>query len=152
MKRCNTDYNFQVNASPISPDDIYNRNSTEIILPLLICQICHQILNFPVQCEKCNQCFCELCIKKYKNLCPYRCNRPNFKSNKFVNNVLSTLKFKCKYGCGKIIDYDDLGKHYDEDCDKVDFKKKYKDLKKIMEKQKNKNNDGYSDDDFDSAY
>ena len=136
MNRCNTYSNFQVNLSPISPDDIYNKNSSENILHLLICQICLQILNCPVQCDECNQCFWKSWIIKYENLCPYWCKRPNFKGNKFVNNVLSTLKFKCKNGCGKIIVYDDLEKHYDEDCDKVDFKKKYQDLKKIIENQK----------------
>ncbi len=149
MKRCNTDYNFQVTRISISPDDIYNRASSENIIPLLICQICLQILNCPVQCDICNQCFCEFCIKKYKNSCPYRCKYPHFKKNKFVNNVLSTLKFKCKNGCGKIIDYDHLAKHYDEDCDNVDFKKKYKDLKKLMEKHKKNSDDDdaeYSDD------
>ena len=63
--------------------------------------------------------------------------------NKFVKNVLSILKFKCRNGCDKIIKYDELEKHYEEECEKIDYKakykallKKYKELKKEYDKVK----------------
>ena len=133
MQRSKTEANLSINNSLLSPDDIYNKSSSENIIPLLLCQICLHILISPVECDKCKQCYCQSCIKKYNYLCPYRCKNPNFKENKFINKVLSTLKFKCKNGCNKIIGYDNLEKHYDEDCDKIDFKKKYKDLKRSIE-------------------
>ena len=138
MKKANNKANILFSELAISPDDITNKGSCETILNLLICQVCFHIIVSPVQCEKCDQCFCEYCIKRNKNNCPYKCSSTNFKKNRFVNNILSTLKFKCSNGCGKIIDYDNLGKHYDEECEKIDFKKKYLDLKKRLEKAKKK--------------
>ena len=136
MRRCNTEYDFTDKIQQISACDVYNNKEVVNLLPLLICQICLNILNSQVQCEKCNQCFCHSCILRNNYSCLYRCSQPNFKNNVFVNNVLSILKFKCKNGCNKIIGYNDLGKHYDEDCDAIDFKKKYKDLKKSILKSK----------------
>ena len=138
MRRCNTEIDFDIKEFQISPDDIYNQYESQNIIPLLICQICFQVLNSPVQCQKCDNCFCELCIQKNKKCCPYRCYNPNFKKNKFVNNVLATLKFKCKNGCKKIISYDELEKHYDEDCDNVDYKAKFKKLNRIYKDVKKK--------------
>ena len=126
----------------ISPDDIFNINEEINLKELLKCPICLNILISPVQCNKCNKCFCKLCIENYndsKNKCPFRCINPVYLGNKFVNNVLSILKIKCKNGCGKIINYEDLEKHYEEDCDKLDFKTKYKELlKKYKELKKYK--------------
>ena len=138
MQRHNTQANLPVRKLSLSPDDVYHKSSSENIISLLICRICFEILVSPVQCYKCNQCFCQSCIQLNQNKCPTRCQNPNFKKNIFVNNVISTLKFKCKNGCGKIIDYDELEKHYDEDCAKNDFRKKYLKLKGMIEKN-NKN-------------
>ena len=103
----------------LSPDDIYNKNEVENMLELLKCPICLNILMTPVQCNKCNNCFCKLCIDHYQDSkikCPFRCENPAYLENKFVKNVLSILKFKCKNGCDKIIKYEELEKHYEEDC------------------------------------
>ena len=130
----------------LSPDDIYNKNEVENMIELLKCPICLNILNSPVQCNKCNNCFCKLCIDYYKDSktkCPFRCENPLYMENKFVKNVLSILKFKCRNGCDKIIKYDELEKHYEEECEKIDYKakykallKKYKELKKEYDKVK----------------
>ena len=128
--RMNQDMNEKLE---ISSADIYNIDETNNIKELLICPICLNILISPVQCNKCNKCFCKSCIDIYRDSeikCPFRCVNPLYLENKFVNNVLSILKFKCKNNCGKIINYDDLEKHYEEECDKIDFKKKYKELLK----------------------
>ena len=113
----------------ISFKDIYNINEVTNMKDLLSCPICLNLLIFPVQCNKCNKCFCKECINKYensKNRCPFRCINPKYNENKFMKNVLSILKFKCKNGCKEIIPYDSLEKHYEEDCDKIDFKKNIK--------------------------
>ena len=96
----------------------------------------------PVQCNKCNKCFCKMCIDNYansKSKCPFRCDNPQYNPNKFVENVLAILKFKCKNGCDKIIKYEELQKHYQEDCDKIDYKAKYKELLKKYKEMKNPN-------------
>ena len=128
--RMNQDMNEKLE---ISPADIYNINEANNIKELLICPICLNILISPVQCNKCNKCFCKSCIDIYRDSntkCPFRCVNPLYLENKFVNNVLSILKFKCKNRCGKIINYEDLEKHYEEECEKIDFKTKYKELLK----------------------
>ena len=134
----NPDVNNQINREnneklEITLEDIYNKSHVENMKDLITCPICLNILLSPVQCNICNKCFCKLCIDNYndsKNKCPFRCQFPHYLENKYVNNVLSILKFKCKNGCNQIINYDDLGKHYEEDCDKIDFKTKYKELLK----------------------
>lgn len=135
--RMNQDMNEKLE---ISPADIYNIDEANNIKELLICPICLNILISPVQCNKCNKCFCKSCIDIYRHTntkCPFRCMNPLYLENKFVNNVLSILKFKCKNKCGKIINYQDLEKHYEEECDKIDFKTKYKELlKKYKELKK----------------
>ena len=127
----------------ISPEDIYNRNEVENMEDLITCPICLNILFSPVQCNICNKCFCKICIKNYNDSrknCPFRCINPKYLENKFVNNVLSILKFKCKNGCNQIINYDNLEKHYEENCDKIDFKTKYKELLIKYNALKNVNN------------
>ena len=126
-------------------DDIYNKNESANMKDLLTCPICLNILITPVQCNKCNKCFCKECIDNYANSrskCPFRCTNPLYNSNKFVENVLSILKFKCKNGCDKIINYEELLKHYQEDCDKIDYKTKYKELLKKYKELKNQNKNG----------
>ena len=128
----------------VSFEDIYNKNEAANMKDLLSCPICLNILISPVQCNKCNKCFCKICIDNYansKSVCPFRCENPLYNTNKFVENVLAILKFKCTNGCGKIIKYEDLRNHYEEDCDKIDYKTKYKELlKKYRELKNSKNN------------
>ena len=118
-------------------------NEVSNMKDLITCPICLAILIKPVQCNKCNKCFCESCINHYSdsNLkCPFRCEKPSYTENKYVNNVLSLLKFKCKLGCNKIINYEHLEKHYEEDCEKINFKERYKEiLKKYKEVKLEKN-------------
>ena len=124
----------------VSFEDIYNKNEAANMKDLLSCPICLNILISPVQC---NKCFCKICIDNYansKSICPFRCDNPLYNPNKFVENVLAILQFKCKNGCDKIIKYEELQKHYQEDCDKIDFKAKYKELLKKYKELKNKNN------------
>ena len=141
-KNSNSKDNFDI--LDISFEDIINKNETEHLNDLITCPICLNLLISPLQCNQCNKCFCKGCIKDYEKknnyVCPFKCENPEYNPNKFVNNVLSILKFKCKNGCDKIIKYDELEKHYQEDCDKIDFKakykvllKKYKELKKLAE-------------------
>ena len=132
----------------ISPDEISNINEVSNMKDLLICPICLNILIDPVQCNQCNKCFCKSCIDHYVDSrikCPFRCMNPLYFGNKFVNNVLSILKFKCKNKCDKIINYDELIKHYEEDCEKIDFKAKYKELlKKYKELKREKEPNNYN--------
>jgi hypothetical protein len=134
----NDDNNFDIDVTflfseklEISQDDIHNKKEASKMKDLLTCPICHNILISPVQCDKCNKCFCKRCIHDYKDSktkCPFKCENPTYTENKFVKNVLSILKFKCKNKCGEIINYEDLERHYIEECNRIDFKASYKDL------------------------
>lgn len=129
----NIQQNVEGEKLELSFDDLSNKNEYQNKKDLIECPICLNILVSPVQCDKCNKCFCKKCINNYAESrvkCPFRCSYPKYSENKYVNNVLSFLSFKCNKGCGQIIKYDDIDKHYEEDCNKIDFKKKYKDLLK----------------------
>ena len=72
--------------------------------------------------------FLSKCIKKWEQnnqKCPFRCNNPEYNSNRFLNNIFSKLlKFKCQKGCDEFISYKDINEHY-ENCKKEGFKSKY---------------------------
>ena len=117
----------------ISVDEVINQNDLKIIIDLSKCCICKNILYEPVQCSECDNCFCKSCINEWlqkKFECPFRCKNSKFKPNRYINKVLSILNFKCRNGCESIIKYEDIKKHYEEDCEKIDFQKQYKNLLK----------------------
>ena len=117
----------------LSPEEVINKEDLKVIEESSKCLICDYILFEPVQCLECDNCFCQSCINKWlvKNKdCPLRCKNPKYKGNRYINKVLSVLKFKCRNGCNTSIKYEDIKKHYKEDCKKLDFKKNYKELLK----------------------
>ena len=95
-----------------------------LILPheSLICSICYDILDHPLECNNCHNLFCGNCIKDYLNskdkfrrlyYCPLcRSKRNNFSENVEVNNLLSEYKKSGKKLCIK--------------CNNVVEKNKYK--------------------------
>ena len=119
----------------ISKDELIDQSNFKSIENISICPLCNGIIINPFVCEKCEKCFCKTCIDKYmdengKNKCPFNCDKTSFKRSIFLTNILSQLKFKCKNGCDKIIEYQNLEIHYNEECPKIDFKTKYFELKK----------------------
>jgi len=111
-------------------DDIVNREYYEGIKDMIKCTICLDIVKEPVQCNKCQHCFCSLCSRELKK-CPFRCENSSIISSFVCNQLLSGLKIKCK--CGNEIGYDFLKNHKEKECkieNNVDYKEKYLNLKK----------------------
>ena len=109
----------------IDPDSIINKNDFKLLQNSAICVICDGIILHPVQCIKCENNFCKSCIdlwikkKTKEQQCPFKCENPEFKPCRLLNNLLQNLKFKCINGCGTEISYLDLEKHYNENCPKL---------------------------------
>ena len=107
---------------------LVNQKKLESIENDITCPICHGIINDPYFCLKCQNNFCNKCIKEWEQKnqnCPFRCNNPEYTFNRFLNKIFSKLlKFKCQKGCDEIISYKDVNNHY-ENCKKEDFKSKY---------------------------
>ena len=105
-----------------------NQKKLEGIENDITCPICQGIINDPYFCLKCQNNFCNKCIKEWEQKnqnCPFRCNNPEYTFNRFLNKIFSKLlKFKCQKGCDEIISYKDVNNHY-ENCKKEDFKSKY---------------------------
>ena len=110
--------------------DIVNKEYYEGVKDKINCSICLNIIENPVQCDKCQKFFCSDCIKGVKE-CPFRCKNNKFISGLLCKQLISELKIKCE--CGKVIDFDHFQKHKEEECEKADFKKSYFNLKKKYE-------------------
>ena len=121
-----------MNESIISNDEIINKEYYEGIKDIIICSICLDIVYNPLQCDKCQHCFCSKCIQKCKR-CPFRCINNNYNTAFLCKKLLSEIKIKC--ACGEIIKYDIILKHKIEECKMIDVKKK-NELKKRYELDK----------------
>ena len=102
----------------------------------VVCPICNGILFTPVQCCKCENCFCQICLENWKrgkgdNFCPFGCNNTSFKYAILIQNILSNLTFKCKNNCNEEIPYLELENHYNDKCPNIiiDYKQKYLEYK-----------------------
>ena len=124
--------------SIIKQDEIINKEYYEGIKDIITCLICLEIISDPVQCDKCQHCFCSKCIKNYKR-CPLRCNNNTFIPAIVCKKLISEIEVKCV--CGEKIKYDNILKHKAEECKIIDLEKK-NEFKKIyeLEKQNLKNN------------
>ena len=95
-----------INNDTIIKDDIYKS-----FKGLISCPLCNNILIEPVMCMKCQKSFCKKCINEMADIkCPNNCEQANFQNCISKNEILTKLKFKCKY-CKSILSYDDALKH-----------------------------------------
>ena len=120
-------------------NDIINKEYYNGVKEMINCTICLNIIEDPLQCNKCQHFFCSECIKN-SNKCPFRCTDNQYISALICKSLLSELKIKCK--CGKEIKYDFIKKHKNEECELIDFKKKYFEYKnkyELLLKKKNEN-------------
>jgi len=107
-------------------DEFYKSVSEEVT-----CSICLDIKKDPLMCSKCQNSYCSNCIKDWKkksSQCPFKCNEPSYIPARLVKNLICKLNFKCQNGCDKIIPYEKLEMHLDFECEKNNFKEKYKKL------------------------
>ena len=121
-----------MNGNIIKIDEIANKEYYEGIKDIITCLICLDIITDPVQCDKCQHCFCSKCIQSCKK-CPLRCNNSNFIPAFLCKKLISEIEIKCE--CGENIKYDSILKHKIEECKNIDLKKK-NELKEIYELEK----------------
>jgi len=99
----------------LEQDNLVNPEVYESIQDVAFCSICCGIVIDPLQCSKCENCFCKNCIniwKKRDSSCPYKCSNIEFKEpSRIIKNMLNKLIFNCPFNCDKKINYDDLISH-----------------------------------------
>ena len=108
-------------------EDISNKDYFENIRDMVICTICLNIMEDPIQCNICQHSFCLECINKLSK-CPMGCQNYQFKDSSLCKELLSGIKIKC-IKCGEEINYDNIQNHMEEDCKNIDYKQKYLNLK-----------------------
>lgn len=91
----------------------------------LICTICGQVLESPVQIRQCEHCFCSSCIHewlKHQAVCPVDRNPVSplddlIQPPRILRNLLARLKISCEnkeFGCTVVVRLDCLRTHLDE--------------------------------------
>ena len=100
-----------INNDTIIKDEIYDTFKDSIS-----CPICYNIFIEPIMCIKCQNSFCKQCIDKMEDIkCPNKCEEPNYQKSNAKHDILTNLKFKCKY-CKTTIKYDDAYNHKNVCC------------------------------------
>ena len=125
-----------------NPNDVENKEYFQNVKSVVLCNYCHSIVNQPFECLECQNVFCKNCALKLNEKdkgCPFKCKNFELRESKLLKNILSALKFNCKNKCGKIISYDDLKDHYDEEEGKLNiYKEKCEKLENEIKDLKNK--------------
>ena len=125
----------------IDSNIIINQKDFEDLRNVALCTICQGIVIEPMQCSKCEHCFCKLCLEKWLKQnpkCPFRCENSEFLEHHQIKTQLNILKFKCYNGCDYEIPYKEITEHYLRKCKKIDFKNKYLELKSNFMRLKKK--------------
>ncbi len=88
----------------------------------LICTICGQVLETPVQIRQCEHCFCSGCVNewlKHQQVCPIDRNPVSpmddlIQPPRILRNLLARLRITCDnkdFGCGVVVKLDSLQSH-----------------------------------------
>jgi len=127
-KEINTGYfgtmeNFKI--VQFETKDVINKDYFENIKNTIECSKCLNIISDPVQCDKCQHCFCSYCAYNLK--CPYGCQFNRYIPSELCKQLLSKLIIKCD--CGNELNYDLFNTHIGF-CTKANYRKMYYQLKK----------------------
>ena len=98
---------------------------TEDVDEELICSICGQVLESPVQIRQCEHCFCGSCINewlKHQSVCPVDRSPVSPREDliqppRILRNLLGRLKISCvnkEFGCDVVVRLDGLQAHHNE--------------------------------------
>ena len=117
----------------VKNDFLIQDESYSVIENQVICPICCEIKLNPKMCTSCQNTFCGQCAGSLKS-CPFKCTTFNCIDSRLTKELLSKLSFKCVNGCDKVIKFDDLKNHYENECEKINFKEKYVKSKEIIAK------------------
>lgn len=99
--------------------------SYKLIEDLIQCEICKELLNNPIQCQKCENVFCSSCFEEFISRtceCPFKCKNPISKPCRIANNLLDNFSFKCINNCNSNIKYSHLEDHYHKICPNKNYK------------------------------
>jgi hypothetical protein len=126
----------------INENNIMNVELYNIFRDSLSCQICTNIFIEPMMCMNCQNSYCKNCIRKWSAFdgkCPNRCENPNYQNSRDKNDLLSKIKFKCKF-CNNIFEYNEMINHYNLGCHNNKRKIYYKEptIKESFRKIENK--------------
>ena len=88
------------------------------------CALCHDILENPVECAKCQYSFCQECINKWTLehplACPFRCELKLQACHRQFKNIYLRLRIRCVYarnGCTEVVTLENVRKHESGDCE-----------------------------------
>lgn len=124
-------------------NDIENKEYYKEVQSFVKCPICSNIFKDPVQCSKCQHCFCSECVKNL-SICIYGCENIAYTPALLCKELLSKIAIKCT--CGAIYQYNYFRKHKEEECQYANFKKNYFNLRKKYELIKQELNKKKDDD------
>lgn len=133
------DNNVQQN---IQNKDLKDNSIQNLILDIpslekeLICSICGNIIYKPYCCNKCEKCFCHICIQElYKKgeKCPNCLSNLRIEKSELMEKFLSLFKYKCINNCDSILSYDQISSHLSE-CPAKDIKSAYSALLEKIKK------------------
>ena len=91
----------------------------------LMCSICGQVLESPVQVRQCEHCFCGSCVNewlKHQSVCPVDRSPVSPRDDliqppRILRNLLGRLKISCinkEFGCSAVVRLDTLQSHHNE--------------------------------------
>ena len=103
-----------VNEETIIKNELYDTLKDNIH-----CPICKKLMIHPVMCMSCLNIYCNKCtdeMKEGKKKCQNECSELNFKDVIGKNNHIEKFKFKCIKGCDEEISFENINKHYSENC------------------------------------
>ncbi|MCQ2818120.1 MAG: hypothetical protein MJ252_12715, partial [archaeon] len=110
----------------LDSDDIINQEYYEALKDVLKCSECGRLTHDMRQCKLTHKNLCPKCLqehneKRYDD--EWRCKgcagNNQDKADRLSQKVLAGLKFKCMCECGAEINYNDLEKHYLQECPKI---------------------------------
>jgi uncharacterized lipoprotein YehR (DUF1307 family) len=99
----------------LDPSYVINPQYFEEVKSILICTFCTGIIYDPIECNKCQNNFCKICLEKWSEnqiKCPLRCKAPKFhQENRLIRNLLAKVMLLCPAGCLQKFYYEDYIKH-----------------------------------------
>ena len=107
---------------------VINKDVLNVLGTAAICAVCKGVIINPMQCIKCDNCFCKQCALSWKRQnkgCPFKCQFFKTRQSNLMLKLLSSLKFSCISKCGEEVPYLQLEGHYMLKCTKIDFKAQF---------------------------
>lgn len=102
-----------MNQFSIDTESVVNKPLLEALEEIANCNICKNIVWNPMECSKCEHCFCKTCIENWfskAHSCPFKCTGMFLKESRMARAMLSNLLFKCDK-CDEVIKYDNYESH-----------------------------------------